>query len=379
MKRPAVFFDRDNTLIACDEYLGDPAKVALVDGAAEAVARARQLGYATVIFSNQSGVARGYFPEEAVHAVNVRLDEMLSDANPKAIIDRHEFCPFHPDASIDKYRRDSHLRKPRPGMIHQAAEALALDLTRSWVIGDAPRDIEAGKAAGCRTILFTDSSLKTSPAALAEQKVEPDYICSTLAEAMDFIERNTEQPAEEETPEPAAAAPIPPSPPPPPPPPSPPAERKLTSIEKLMARAAAQSADLPPPPTTTTAARPGAQPAPRRTVMTEASTESDVDRNTPSTSAAPPTPSAPPMSSAQSSKLESIALDILHELRRRHDQPPTDFSVSKLLAGITQVLVLAMLFVAFLNRASPYLNSILLFALTLQATTISLLIMQRQR
>ena len=150
MKRPAVFFDRDNTLIACDEYLGDPAKVCLVDGAADAVARARNLGYATVIFSNQSGVARGLFPEEAVHAVNARLDEMLIDANPKAVIDRHEFCPFHPDASIDKYRQDSHLRKPRPGMIHQAAEALALDLTRSWVIGDAPRDIEAGKAAGCR-------------------------------------------------------------------------------------------------------------------------------------------------------------------------------------------------------------------------------------
>src|SRR5688500_16155045 len=138
MKRPAVFFDRDNTLIACDEYLGDPAKVRLVDGAADAVARARNLGYATVIFSNQSGVARGYFSEDAVHAVNARLDEMLADANAKAVIDRHEFCPFHPDASIDKYRKESDLRKPLPGMIHQAAEALALDLSRSWVIGDAP-------------------------------------------------------------------------------------------------------------------------------------------------------------------------------------------------------------------------------------------------
>src|SRR5215207_6590261 len=194
MKRPAVFFDRDNTLIACDEYLGDASKVQLVAGAADSVARARELGYATVIFSNQSGVARGYFGEQAVHAVNTRLDEMLADANSKAVIDRHEFCPFHPDASIDKYRQDSHLRKPRPGMIHQSATALALDLSRSWVIGDAPRDIEAGHAAGCRTILFTDSKLKASPAALAEKKIEPDYICSTLAEAIDFIERNAERP-----------------------------------------------------------------------------------------------------------------------------------------------------------------------------------------
>src|SRR5687768_2181527 len=99
MKRAAVFFDRDNTLIACDEYLGDPAKVVLVPGAADAIARARQLGFVSVTVSNQSGVARGYFGEDAVHAVNARLDELLKETNPKAIIDRHEFCPFHPEAS----------------------------------------------------------------------------------------------------------------------------------------------------------------------------------------------------------------------------------------------------------------------------------------
>ena len=125
MKRPAIFFDRDNTLIACDDYLGDPAKVQLVPGAAEAVARARSLGYATVVISNQSGVARGYFDETAVHHVNQRLDEMLAEENPKAVIDRHEFCPDHPEASIEKYRRDSDRRKPGAGMIHSAAEALA--------------------------------------------------------------------------------------------------------------------------------------------------------------------------------------------------------------------------------------------------------------
>src|SRR5688572_14713126 len=120
MKRSAVFFDRDNTLIASDEYLGEPAKVMLVDGAADAVARARRLGFATIVFSNQSGVARGYFGEDAVHAVNQRMDEMLRDENREAVIDRHEFCPFHPEASIEKYRQDSPMRKPNPGMIHCA-------------------------------------------------------------------------------------------------------------------------------------------------------------------------------------------------------------------------------------------------------------------
>src|SRR5688572_33495600 len=117
MKRPAVFFDRDNTLIASDGYLGDPDKVALMEGAASAVARARELGFATVIVSNQSGVARGIFDEDAVHAVNARLDELLAAANPHAVIDRHEFCPFHPEATVERYRQDSDLRKPGCGMI----------------------------------------------------------------------------------------------------------------------------------------------------------------------------------------------------------------------------------------------------------------------
>src|SRR5437763_7743645 len=117
MRRPAVFFDRDNTLIVSDGYLGDPSKVRVVEGAAEAVARARALGYAVVVFSNQSGVARGMFDEEAVHDVNARLDTLLQAENPAAIIDRHEFCPFHPQAAVPQYRQDSDLRKPRPGMI----------------------------------------------------------------------------------------------------------------------------------------------------------------------------------------------------------------------------------------------------------------------
>src|SRR3954464_9299439 len=152
MKRPAVFFDRDNTLIVGNEYLGDPEKVVLMPGAADAVSRARALGYATVIFSNQSGVARGMFDESAVRNVNRRVEERLLEANENAVIDRQEFCPYHPDAVVERYRKESDLRKPKAGMILKAAEMLALDLSRSWVIGDAPRDIEAGHAAGCRTI-----------------------------------------------------------------------------------------------------------------------------------------------------------------------------------------------------------------------------------
>src|SRR5260221_2226294 len=174
MARPAVFFERDNTLIASGGYLGDPSKVVLVEGAADAIAKVRALGFAAVVVSNQSGVARGMFSEDDVRAVNIRMGELLRAQNPAAAIDRHEFCPFHPEATVEGYRQASPLRKPEPGMLLAAAEGLKLDLSRSWLVGDAPRDVAAGKAAGCRTILFRDPNLPASPAA-GESGVAADF------------------------------------------------------------------------------------------------------------------------------------------------------------------------------------------------------------
>lgn len=189
MARPAIFFDRDNTLIATDGYLGDASQVRLVDGAAMAIARLRRRGYAIVTISNQSGVARGMFGEEQVQQVNGRLDQLLAEGDPEAIIDRHEYCPFHPEATVEQYRRDTPLRKPGPGMIFRAAEALGIDVSDSWVIGDAARDIAAGRAAGCRTVLFHDPNLPPSPAAVDAANSQADFVVSTLKEAVDVIDR----------------------------------------------------------------------------------------------------------------------------------------------------------------------------------------------
>lgn len=199
MKRPAIFFDRDNTLIVCDGYLGDPAKVVLVRGASAAVAAARRMGYATVVVSNQSGVARGLFSEDDVRRVNARMDALLAAEDPAAIIDRHEYCPFHPKGKIDAYRKESELRKPKPGMILNAARLLAVDLHQSWMVGDTPRDLEAGRAAGCRVILFSDPALPASPAAETAGPVYADYVVSKLADAMEFIGRNRIRPDESES------------------------------------------------------------------------------------------------------------------------------------------------------------------------------------
>lgn len=343
MKRPAIFFDRDNTLILCDAYLGDPTGVVLMEGAADAIARARSLGYATVVVSNQSGVGRGMYEEEAVHRVNQKMDEMLLQQNPAAVIDRHEFCPFHPDASIERYRQDSDLRKPKPGMLLRAAEQLALDLERSWLVGDQPRDIEAGKAAGCRTILMHAPGIKHSPDALTAltDATRPEAIVTTLAEAIDYIERNADLPPppreETESGEPVAT------------------EGEVASMASLSDAASV------------------AEPQPE-----DEAAEVRATPPGPASLLPPPVP-ATSLTEVDMKRLEHLTEQILHELRRRNEQIPTEFSVSKLLAGITQVLVLAILFYAYLKNNSGAVQSILTFALVLQALTISLLIMGKQR
>ncbi|HEV7300982.1 MAG TPA: HAD family hydrolase [Tepidisphaeraceae bacterium] len=341
MKRPAIFFDRDNTLIACDAYLGDPAKVVLVDGAAAAVARTRQLGYAAIVVSNQSGVARGMFDEDAVHAVNARLDELLLGSHPGAVIDRHAFCPYHPDGTVEEYRHDSQLRKPKPGMILEAARTLALDLSRSWVVGDAPRDIEAGIAAGCRTVLFSAPGLSKSPAAEQEMTVRPEHIATTLKEAIEYIERHptlpadTSHPADHDAPAVDHERSFPP--------PSQPAAGSPSPAIRMLAQPMVTGSGKP------TAALPAA------------ATSGQVSTAT------------PPASSA---KLELLAEQILHELKRQREQPDHDFSVPKLLAGIVQILALGALLYAYLNPDQRV--DALLAAIALQLLTATLLLMSRR-
>jgi D-glycero-D-manno-heptose 1,7-bisphosphate phosphatase len=291
MKKPAIFFDRDNTLIVSDGYLGDPGQVRLIAGAADAVARARALGFAVVTISNQSGVARGLFGEDAVAAVNEKIDQLLSRENPRAKIDRHEFCPFHPEAVIERYRKDSDLRKPKPGMILRAAEAMDLDLSASWVLGDSPRDIEAGHAAGCRTVLVNDLSLSASPAATQPGSVEPDETVSNLGEAMDIVEAVV-------------------------------GTESLHQHSVQADRSAVQVSEL--------------------------------------------------------TKIEHLAQEILDQVRRRNEHVP-EFSLGKMLAGVTQILAIALAVGSYFYKPTGEPLMLILVAIFLQALTISLLLMGRER
>ena len=189
--KPAVFFDRDNTLIINDQHVVRPESIRLMPGAADAVARVKGAGYAVVVVSNQSGVAKGLCTEADVDAANSAIAQLLRKENPQAVIDLWLYCPYHPQATVEKYRQDSDLRKPRPGMLFRAASQLSIELGSSWLIGDAPRDIEAGKSASCRTVLFTPPDVPQSPAAdqtIAEDgSNRPDHAVNSLTAAADIV------------------------------------------------------------------------------------------------------------------------------------------------------------------------------------------------
>lgn len=157
MNRPAIFFDRDGVLNEDVGYVYDIAKLKWIDGAREAVKAANDAGYFVFVITNQSGVARGFFDEHHVQALH---EWMAADlARIGARVDAFEFCPYHPDAVIERYRQVSPRRKPAPGMITDLLERFPVDLSRSILIGDKPTDMEAAQAAGIRGILFTGGDL----------------------------------------------------------------------------------------------------------------------------------------------------------------------------------------------------------------------------
>jgi D-glycero-D-manno-heptose 1,7-bisphosphate phosphatase len=142
----AAFLDRDGTIIYDEDYLADPARVRLVPGAADALRALRRRGMLLVIVSNQSGVARGLIRADELAAVHARLEAVLRAEG--IVLDGAYHCLHGPDDGCA-------CRKPRPGMLLRAAEEHAIDLASSWMIGDKPSDVEAGRAAGCRAALFT--------------------------------------------------------------------------------------------------------------------------------------------------------------------------------------------------------------------------------
>ena len=144
--RPAVFLDRDGTLIEESGYIDRLERVRLFAHAAEALVVLRQAGFALVMITNQSGIAQGMVDVETVEAIHDHIGARFAAAG--APLDGTYYCPHHPKALIERWRAECACRKPEPGMARDAARDLGLDLTRSYVIGDRWRDVAVANAVG---------------------------------------------------------------------------------------------------------------------------------------------------------------------------------------------------------------------------------------
>ena len=174
--RRAVFLDRDGTVIADADYLADPSRLALIPGADAAIRRLKEAGFAVVVVTNQSGIARGLYSERDYHAVAARLDEVLAAAG--AAPDGTYFCPHHPD-----FTGPCACRKPGTGLYLQASREHGLDPAGSWCVGDKLSDVLPARALGGRGIL-----VRTGYGAQSEDRLPPEFrVADDLSGAVDLI------------------------------------------------------------------------------------------------------------------------------------------------------------------------------------------------
>ncbi len=188
MVRGAVFLDRDGTVNEEVGYLRDLAKLKLIPGAAAAIRRLNEAGHPVILVTNQSGVARGYFPESLVHDAHALLAEMLGKEGAR--LDGIYYCPHHPTAGNSHYTTECDCRKPATGLLVRAAKDMHIDLARSFMVGDKWSDVELGHRAGCRSILVSTGFAADDPGNKRPARVkDPDLIAHDLAEAVDWILR----------------------------------------------------------------------------------------------------------------------------------------------------------------------------------------------
>ena len=308
MSKRAIFFDRDGTLIEHYDYLTEPSQVELLPKVAQALKYLKARGFALVVVTNQSAVAQGKLTEKKLNEIHDRLKLLLGQQG--AYLDKIYYCPYHPEGELEEYRVASEMRKPGSGMLKQAAGELDVDLSQSWMVGDDDRDIEAGKAAGCRTIMLE----KRGSALVQRGKSEADYQAVNLQEAANIVGHYCDVPA--------------------------PVKQPATE------NAIAENYDVVEEETGDKVEKYLSENEPKKTeetisTSTEDSMDSETDYQTEVVEEATEV-----AGDADNKRLLSLILRELKNMNRDHSMG-SEFSIFKLLAGVVQMVVIFCLVVAF--------------------------------
>ena len=182
--KPAVFLDRDGTIIEDVGYLSSLDRLSLFPWSADAVRALNRAGFAVVVVTNQSGVARKYLDEAFVQETHRTLDELLGLGGAR--IDAYYYCPHHPDGKLPEYSRVCDCRKPGRALVDRACADLGIDPARSYVVGDTWRDVGLARAVGARAVL-----VRTGGGAIEETRppagLAADAVVDNLAAAASWI------------------------------------------------------------------------------------------------------------------------------------------------------------------------------------------------
>ena len=184
--RPAVFLDRDGTINEQMGYINHISRFQMLPGVAAAIRRLNEARIPVVVVTNQSGLARGYFPLELLAAVHEKMTVLLAEEG--AHVDGIYICPHHPEAKKEEYRLNCDCRKPKPGLLLRAAVEMGLDLARSVVVGDRWSDLKTAKAIGALPVLVLTGYGRGDAQYIGPtQEVQPAFVGGDLAEAVQWI------------------------------------------------------------------------------------------------------------------------------------------------------------------------------------------------
>ncbi|MFA6541904.1 MAG: HAD family hydrolase [Bacteroidota bacterium] len=184
----AVFVDRDGTINVDVDFLSSPDQLELIPRSAEAIRQLNLLNIPVIVITNQSGIARGLYSEDDLRTIHRAMDSLLEQHG--ASVTDYFYCPHHPNEGIPPYVKECECRKPKPGMLLQAAKKFGFDLQRSFVVGDKCIDVQTGRAVNATSIQVATGY---GTGEKEQCRTERDYYGIDLFDAVQFIKQKVRE------------------------------------------------------------------------------------------------------------------------------------------------------------------------------------------